>query len=148
MADLHTYDPARSLAWQLMHLLQRHRARSLSSRSTAFFFVRAIENAVDAQGLVSLQTAATAFCIDLLVLDKLAELGLRFEPHQEAEQNQLPLTSVEQRWLNNVFPELVRQIARVESGIAVSDFSYEFAPKTMPAVEASHPAADADAADA
>ena len=87
-----------------------------------------------------MQTAAEAYRIDPLILYKLDDLGMRVECHQVEGPSQVPLTAVEQHWLNNVFPELVRQIARVESGIAVDVYPYAFSSGTPSIAEAIQPA--------
>ena len=113
-----------SLAGQLMRQLHRYRAQSISSSSTARFFVTAIEEAVAVPSQRCQKMAAAAYCIDTFILFKLDELGTRAEISDETDLRKVRLTAAEQRWLNNVFPEVVRQVAMVEARLPVHILSY------------------------
>lgn len=68
--------------------------------------------------------AAAAYCIDTFILFKLDELGTRPELGDETDLKKVRLTAAEERWLNNVFPEVVRQVAMVEARLPVHVLSY------------------------
>lgn len=111
-----------SLAGQLMRQLLRYRAKSVSGRLTAHFYVTAIEGTVPHR---CRETAATAYCIDTDILFRLEEISMRAELNGEMNSRKVPLNAVEQRWISNVFPDVVRQVAMVESGLPVTLLSYE-----------------------
>lgn len=113
-----------NLAGQLMRQLHRYRAQSISSSSTARFFVTAIKKAVAVPSQRCRKLAAAAYCIDTFILFKLDELGTRAEISDETDLRKVRLTAAEQRWLNNVFPEIVRQVAMVEAKLPVHVLSY------------------------
>ena len=113
-----------SLAEQLMRQLHLYRAQSISSGTTARFFVTAIEEAVAAPKRKCREMAAATYCIDTFILSKLDELSTRAELSNGTDLSKAHLTAAEQRWLNNVFPEVVRQIAMVESRFSVRVLSY------------------------
>lgn len=121
MTELHTSDSG--LALRLMQSLQRYRARSLSSVATARFFVTAIKESAKVREC-EYRLAAAAYRIDPFILEKLEELGKRVEHEDKLGLCQIHLTDAERRWLSNVFPEVVRQVAKVESRHDVSVLTY------------------------
>jgi gamma-glutamylcyclotransferase (GGCT)/AIG2-like uncharacterized protein YtfP len=103
----------------LMHELQRYRSGKVGIAEAAHSFVQAIEDTVDVPKGERRRVAALVYRLDLQILDKLD--GLR----QHSERRTDPLnadgdSSIAQRTVQKILPEVIRQIARIEAGYTVA----------------------------
>lgn len=104
-----------------MDELQRYRALAQPAELVARSFVRAIEAAVVAPPADRRRVAAARFRIDAALLDRLAA----------QVDSPRALDEAELRWMRNVLPELVRQVARVDAGIDTGMLALDASPHSQ-----------------
>jgi hypothetical protein len=102
----------------LMHELQRYRSGKVGIAEAAHSFVQAIEDTVDVPKGERRRTAASVYRLDLQLLDKLDSLR-RHSEHRTDPLNAEADSSIAQRTVQKILPEVIRQIARIEAGYTV-----------------------------